>query len=294
MRRVLVLVVAVGLEHGQVGRVLAPAQMLVRGFVGVQRTQPAALGVVQPDPVPDLVVGVDRHGQEMPLVLPRHLGHVAQAERLPGREGAHHDVHAFALLPLGLVAPQRHVEPVLGERERLDVVHGLLLARQQVEKTELVAHGLLRLLHPLPLVRRDADRVGQPAVVRSEHRPRGEGDDDHRIGVGGVHAQFAFVVDPADSDGEPAAVGRERPAAQAFPLAVVVNGQGGLFLGLEPGHRRGGCHEGERADQERAEKGKGGAGVRPCGLHDSTSSSWGEGTGQPVHQRRLLAARHFA
>ena len=115
VRGVLVLLVAVGLEDHQVGRLVAPAQVPVGRLVGVQLPHAAGDGIVELHAVVDLVVRVDRHGQQVSLVLPRHLIDVAVADRGTRRHVPHQHVHAVALLALGLVEPKRQKEPVVRE-----------------------------------------------------------------------------------------------------------------------------------------------------------------------------------
>ena len=230
MRRVLVLVVGVGLEHGQVRRLLAPGELPVLGLARVQRADAARLGIIEADPVAHAVLGVHRHRQQMSLVLPRERGDVAEADRGARSQTPHDGVRSRTLLLLRLVAPQREVPPVSREGEGRNVLDRLLLARTQVQQPHVVAHRFATLLQRLPLVGGDADRVGEPPPVLAEPRASTEGDHHHRVGIGAVDAQLVFVVDPADADREPEAIGRERRLTQGLPLAVVVGGERGLLL----------------------------------------------------------------
>ena len=230
MRRVFVLVVGVGLEHGQVRCLLAPGELPVLGLVRVQRADAARHRIVEAHPVADAVGGIHRHRQQVPFVLPREHGDVAEADRGPRIQIAHDGIRARALLLLRLVASQRQMAPVSRERERRDLLDGLLLARAQVQQPHVVAYRLAPLLERLPLVGGDADDVGEPGPVLAEPRAPAEGHHHHRVGIGAVDAQLVLVVDPADADREPQSIGRERCLAQRLPLAVVVGCEGGLLL----------------------------------------------------------------
>ncbi|WP_419934554.1 hypothetical protein [Candidatus Palauibacter sp.] len=255
MRGVLVRLVLERLEDGEIGGLLAPGQLPVRRLVRVERPDAARLGVVQPHAVADPVRRVERHGKQVPTLLPRESRHVTEAHRLAPVEIPNERVHAGVLAVGGPVAAERQIPAVIGEGERLHRVDILPFPRPKVEKSHAVPDRLPALPQVVAFVGGHADGEGEPAAVRPELWSRALGDDHDGIGVRPVDAKLRTLVHATDHDREPASIGRQRRLPQALPLVVVVRSERGLVLGCRPGGQRGNdggeCKGEDRRDSPR-------------------------------------------
>ena len=74
----IVVVIGCPAEDRQVVGFLAPRQACVDGGGGIEHAQRSALGIEELDAIAGLVVGADRERQQLALVLPHELGHVAE------------------------------------------------------------------------------------------------------------------------------------------------------------------------------------------------------------------------
>ena len=235
-----------GPEHREVGRVFPPTHLAVGGLGLIERPQGAGLGVVERDTVTDPVVGIDGHREQVSIVGPARVRHVAEHDAGAGREFLDDQIRSLALLVVRLVPAKRDEAPVGGQAERLDAFAHIDRARRQVEDGGVVPNGPVGPPRRRALLFRPADPVDQPAAVAAEGLPRSVGSDDHRVDVRAVDAQLVLVVHASDGCREPAPIGRELCTAELFPPAVVVRSERGPVLRREGG---GGGDEGQEGSE---------------------------------------------
>ena len=239
-----------GAEGGQIRRVVAPAEAPVGRTGSVGRAQDPGIGVVHLHAVAHIGARRDGERQKRSAWAPGHLAHVPEGGLRPRRQRDDAEVGALARRLVRRIAAQRHVPPggveaPLGDRLELADFPGL-----QIHHRSLLAHRLVALRQPLPLLRRQPDGPGQPAPVGGESRLRPPRKDASGVLFDPAHAEFRRLVHPRDLIGDPVTEWRELDTPKSLPAAIVVRRDERSLLGGSGGR------EDERETAKRGERRK--------------------------------------